>query len=303
MQLGPRKRILLLIIIMIVIVMVAESIFMGILYRTAINEERTRLVEIAKSQARLIEAIARFDKAYSNDYPFGSRAATLHQIKDAHSRYGGFGQTGEFTLSMKKKGWIIFLLNHRHYDLNNPQPVAWDSDLAEPMRLALSGKSGTIIGLDYRGKEVLAAHEPVGELDLGIVAKIDLSEIRAPFLKAISLSAVIAIGFILAGVAIFFKLTDPIIKQLQSTVGQLEKALSEVRTLKGIVPICSFCKKVRNDKGYWDQVEVYVRNHTEADFSHSICPDCLAQHYSDLDLPRSKKADAPHKSTDSKSDG
>jgi len=171
------------------------------------------------------------------------------------------------------------------------------------MRLALSGKSGTIIGLDYRGKKVLAAHEPVGELDLGIVAKIDISEIRAPFLKAISLSAAIAIGVILAGVAIFFKLTDPILKQLQTTVGQLEKALSEVRTLKGIVPICSFCKKVRNDKGYWDQVEVYVRNHTEADFSHSICPDCLAQHYPDLDLPPSKKADAPHKSNDSESDG
>ena len=123
------------------------------------------------------------------------------------------------------------------------------------------------------------------------------------FLKAISLSAAIAIGVILAGVAIFFKLTDPILKQLQTTVGQLEKALSEVRTLKGIVPICSFCKKVRNDKGYWDQVEVYVRNHTEADFSHSICPDCLAQHYPDLDLPPSKKADAPHKSNDSESDG
>jgi hypothetical protein len=107
MQLGPRKRIFLLIIIMIVIVMVAESISMGILYRTAINEERLRLVEIAKSQARLFEAIARFDKAYSNDYPFGSRAATLHQIKDAHSRYEGFGQTGEFTLSMKKRAGLF----------------------------------------------------------------------------------------------------------------------------------------------------------------------------------------------------
>ena len=43
-----------------------------------------------------------------------------------------------------------------------------------------------------------------------------------------------------------------------------------------------FCKKIRNDKGYWDQVEVYVKEHTEADFSHSVCPDCMKTHYPDL---------------------
>jgi hypothetical protein len=48
-----------------------------------------------------------------------------------------------------------------------------------------------------------------------------------------------------------------------------------VKTLRGIVPICSYCKKVRNDQGYWDHVDVYVRAHTEADFSHDICPTCL----------------------------
>ena len=74
---------------MSIIVIVVESIAMGMLYRTAINEERQRLIEIAKSQARLIEAIARFDRIYIREYPFGSRAATLSQIKDAHSRYDG----------------------------------------------------------------------------------------------------------------------------------------------------------------------------------------------------------------------
>jgi len=56
---------------------------------------------------------------------------------------------------------MIFLLAHRYYDLDDPKPVPWDSKLAEPMRLALSGKSGTIVGLDYRGEKVLAAFEPV----------------------------------------------------------------------------------------------------------------------------------------------
>jgi hypothetical protein len=173
-------------------------------------------------------------------------------------------------------------LNHRHYDLNNPQPVPWDSKLAEPMRLALSGQSGTVVGLDYRGVQVLAAHEPVDEVDLGIVAKIDLAEIRAPFIKAALLSAMLAVAAIAIGAAVFIKITEPLLQKLRHAVAVLEKALKEVKTLRGIVPICSFCKKVRNDQGYWDQVEVYVKEHTEADFSHSICPSCVRRHYPDL---------------------
>ena len=114
------------------------------------------------------------------------------------------------------------------------------------------------------------------------MAKVDLSEIRAPFFKAIFLSGLIAIAVIVLGAGVFFKITDPILKKLNDTVAQLEKALREVKTLRGIVPICSFCKKIRNDKGYWDQVEVYVRDHTEANFSHGICPSCLKEHYPEL---------------------
>lgn len=59
----------------------------------------------------------------------------------------------------------------------------------------------------------------------------------------------------------------------------LQKTLEEVKILRGILPICSFCKKIRNDKGYWEQVEIYVRKHSDAEFSHSICPDCMDEHY------------------------
>jgi hypothetical protein len=279
---SPRNRIFLLIMIMSTIVVTVESITIGLLYHAAFNQERLRLVETARSQARLIEAVARFDKAYSSGFPLSAYEAVLHQIRDAHAKYQGFGETGEFTLSKREGNQIVFLLNHRHYDLNHPQPVPWESKLAEPMRLALSEKSGTIVGLDYRGVRVLAAHEPVGELNLGIVAKIDLSEIRAPFIRAGLLSALIAGIAIVIGAAVFIKITEPILEKLRQAVTVLERALKEVKTLRGIVPICSFCKKIRNDKGYWDQVEVYVKEHTEADFSHGICPACMQQHYPDL---------------------
>lgn len=69
---------------------------------------------------------------------------------------------------------------------------------------------------------------------------------------------------------------------LASQKNELEKALSEIKQLRGILPICAECKKIRDDKGYWHQVELYVREHTDAQFSHSICPDCKQKLYPEL---------------------
>lgn len=63
---------------------------------------------------------------------------------------------------------------------------------------------------------------------------------------------------------------------------KLEQALAEIKTLRGILPICSHCKRVRDDTGYWQQVEVYVRDRSYAEFSHSICPTCIDRHYGEL---------------------
>ncbi len=286
----PKKRIFLLILLMSLIVLVVETITIAILYKTAVTEENLRLEETVKSQARLIEAVARFDRKYSNDYPYGADHATITQIRNAHSQYNGFGNTGEFTLSKREGNNIVFLLSHRHGNLDKPKPVPWDSGLAEPMRLALSGKQGTIIGLDYRGIKVLAAYEPVAELDLGIVAKIDLSEIRKPFVKAALTSGLYAIIFICIGVVLFFKVTNPIVQNLHNNVAKLEKALVEVKTLRGILPICSHCKQIRDDKGYWSQVESYVREHTGVEFTHSICPQCMKENYPDFDKHNLRKS-------------
>jgi hypothetical protein len=213
------------------VVIIAESISVGILYQASFSEQRSRLQETAKSQARLIEAVARFDKKFNLNYPFSARQATLEQIRDAQSKYQGFGETGEFTLSTRKNNNIVFLLSHRHSEFQEPTPIPWSSKLAEPMRRALSGKSGTIVGLDYRGQKVLAAYEPVAELNLGIVAKIDLSEIRAPFIKAALLSGLSAIVVVILGAGLFLKITNPILHKLDKKVTHLS---SEVKTLRGI---------------------------------------------------------------------
>ncbi len=63
-------------------------------------------------------------------------------------------------------------------------------------------------------------------------------------------------------------------KSVSAQVKKLEDALAQVKRLQGILPICSYCKHVRDDKNYWQQVETYVTGHSEAEFSHSVCPDC-----------------------------
>ena len=65
-------------------------------------------------------------------------------------------------------------------------------------------------------------------------------------------------------------------------IRQLKQALDEVKQLRGIIPICSHCKKIRDDSGYWKQVEQYISEHTEAEFSHGLCPNCLEELYPDL---------------------
>jgi len=225
---SERKRVLILILIMAISSMIIAGVAITVLYHTSFKEQQARLVETAQSQARLIEAIARFDKKYSKDYPAGPEKATLSQIIDAHEQYGGFGKTGEFTLSKKKGDNIVFLISHRHFDLDQPQPVPFQSELAEPMRRALLGHSGTIVGLDYRGEVVMVAHEPVAELDLGIVAKIDLSEIRAPFLKAGAIAGLFTVLVVLAGVSLFIKITNPMIRQLETRTVDLETMTDEM---------------------------------------------------------------------------
>jgi len=69
-------------------------------------------------------------------------------------------------------------------------------------------------------------------------------------------------------------------RSLRKKNNELSEALACVKELKGLLPICMFCKKIRNDENYWQKVEEYLAEHTGADFSHSICPECLEKHYS-----------------------
>jgi len=71
-------------------------------------------------------------------------------------------------------------------------------------------------------------------------------------------------------------------EEREKLIAELQEALNKIKTLSGLVPICASCKKIRDDKGYWNQLESYIQEHTEAEFSHGLCPDCLKKLYPDI---------------------
>ena len=75
---------------------------------------------------------------------------------------------------------------------------------------------------------------------------------------------------------------------LAGRITELQAALAQIKTLQGILPICMYCKKIRDDKQYWQQVESYVSTHSEAQFSHGVCPDCYKK-YLQPELDKLKK--------------
>jgi len=72
-------------------------------------------------------------------------------------------------------------------------------------------------------------------------------------------------------------------EEREKLVIKLQEAFANIKTLRGFLPICSNCKKIRDDKGYWNQIESYISTHTDVDFSHGICPECARQLYPDFD--------------------
>lgn len=80
------------------------------------------------------------------------------------------------------------------------------------------------------------------------------------------------------------RLVDEKTKTLKDANQKIEKALKEIKTLRGIIPICSHCKKIRDDSEIWHAIEVYIRDHSDAEFSHSICPECARKYYPDMKI-------------------
>jgi hypothetical protein len=92
---------------------------------------------------------------------------------------------------------------------------------------------------------------------------------------------VICVLFIILGVyaQFFIDKRRELEKERENLIVELRRSLEEIKTLRNILPICASCKKVRDDNGYWHQMEIYLRDHSQTELSHGLCPDCVKKLY------------------------
>jgi PAS domain S-box-containing protein len=232
-NMSEKRRRLVLLLIMSVVPLTVGGILFTLLLRTTLHEYQDRALDIVQSRARMIESIYEFNKEYGSNFQGNVEEATLSLLLDTHNEFAGFAKTGEFTLAKKEDDKIIFLLHHRHANEHTEyDTISFNSENAEPMRKALTGKSGTLLGKDYRGAIVLAAYEPVKHLNWGLVAKLDLSEFKTPFLKTGLIVLIVTVLLVGLGVIIILRITEPMIKGLEDRVKILSERDKATKDLK-----------------------------------------------------------------------
>lgn len=120
---------------------------------------------------------------------------------------------------------------------------------------------------------ILSAHEDKGEIVKAARAGVGAYLVKPP--RAADLDRAMAIAVA--------RHSD--LMELRRVNAELTRSTAEVRTLGSLLPICSSCKKIRDDRGYWNQLEAYITDHSNTQFTHSFCPDCLKSYFPGIDIP------------------
>ena len=165
----------------------------------------------------------------------------------------------------------------------------------KPLKIAIRGKDGLGERGDvFWGSEHLFGENPVlmkislpGGSWLMAATPIGGWEMKSPLIFSYRLVA-ISVNLIIVALLFIQRLEmirrKKIEMERKRLIRELKDALSKVKQLSGFLPICASCKKIRDDGGYWKQIEAYIKEHSEADFSHGICPDCAQKLYPDIDI-------------------
>lgn len=210
---------------MVVLVAIAAGVAgfsIPMLYKASMEQQKSRLREIAHTEASQLMAVFHNEvddfMERSTGEPVDTSLCldlTLRQFSSSHGDGTGFGRTGEFVIAQKADGRITFLSQFRHESSMSYQNDSLQSNLAVPMQLALSGESGVVIGPNYRGTSVLAAYRYIPELNMGLVVKMDMAELREPFVRTAVYSGFLVLLFSLFGVLSLRRLVYPLLASYQ----------------------------------------------------------------------------------------
>ena len=201
-----------------------------LLYQSSLEQQREHLSDTLRAQARLIEAVARFDRMHSQDaHSEGAKAATIGQIIDAHKTFTGLGDTGELFLAEQINGSFIVHSTSLPDKGRKEKILATTSPSIKPFVEVFSWKSGTRIMPDpHFGNQVLLAYEPIEEYQLALIAVIDLKEITYPFYIATLTTIAMAIIAIILGAALFWGITNKLITNLHDQINKSRELETEL---------------------------------------------------------------------------
>ena len=205
-----------LMVIMIFVSLLVAGISIYIVYHVVINEKKEYLKELSENQIGIIESISDEGKDITG---------VLKLLKRQQKINASIGKTGEFVVGYLKNDTIFYLLDHLRYDFSNPKPIAFNSVIGEPMRRALSQRTGIMTGFDYSNKEVLAYCSYIPKLRWGIVTKIDISEVNESFYKSGLYAGLIAIVLVTIATFFFRKISNPIAKKIMESEENLRAIL------------------------------------------------------------------------------
>ena len=222
------------------------------------------------------------------------------------------GKTSEVIVGYRSGRSILPLFSHKSHGKDSPLLSDNLYKMQKFIAKAIKGKAGVV-----HLEDIALAYHPVKGCHWGVIITQNERELYAPLYKKMKIIGglsfliyfIILFGFWfimkpLAGRILLH--TDELEKRIQqkteilekeiadhkktekekeTVIAELREAMLKIKTLSGMLPICSHCKKIRDDKGYWSQIESYISDRSEAEFSHGICPECAKKLYPDFKLP------------------
>lgn len=200
-----------------------------------------------------------------------SYAVERHRADQAHARFAALVESSDDLIAAFTPAGTVASWNAAAARLTG---FPADEALGRPASFLCSGAEaaalGTLLDAGLRGEAAPAAELTVTRRD------------GSPLPLSVAISAIRSASGRVTGASLIGRdVTGPrrAAEERERLIAQLQEALARIKTLKGLVPICASCKKVRDDRGYWNQIEVYLREHSEAELTHGVCPDCARDLY------------------------
>lgn len=224
--------------VMVIASLASVGIATAILYRTALDGQLRSLAEAAESRAALLSALVRDSRSDSGEVVVPDPATALEALASLQPAAAA-SPRGTIRLARREGDAIVYLQDdrsERDSPPSTPESIPWESELGEPMRRALRGESGASVLRDAPGVEVLAGYRPLPELGWGVVAQIDLSEVRAPFVRASAVAFALALSVLVFGAFVEQRLVSPVVRRMGEDAGRLTQSILDT-TIDAIITI------------------------------------------------------------------